>query len=139
MNEKSVLNNKSFWKTVKPFLSDKTHGNDKIHLIENDHLLKTDLETAEFFNDSFFSNIVQNLNIQRFEDGEPFVNKKSDPTLKAILKYKKYPGVITIREKFKIKETFSFVEVDQKEIEKDILNMDVNKALQSGDIPTKIV
>ena len=87
----------------------------------------------------FQTYVVQNLNIQRFEDGEPFVNKKSDPTLKAILKYKKYPGVITIREKFKIKETFSFVEVDQKEIEKDILNMDVNKALQSGDIPTKIV
>ena len=40
---------------------------------------------------------------------------------------------------FIIKETFSFVEVDQKEIEKEILNMDVNKASQSSDIPTKIV
>ena len=55
LNEKSVIDNKSFWKTVKPFLSDKTHGNDKIHLIENDELLKTDLETAEVFNE-FFSN-----------------------------------------------------------------------------------
>ena len=56
LNEKSVIDNKSFWKTVKPFLSDKTHGNDKIHLIENDELLKTDLETADVFNE-FFSNI----------------------------------------------------------------------------------
>ena len=55
LNEKSVIDNKSFWKTVKSFLSDKTHGNDKIHLIENDELLKTDLETAEVFNE-FFSN-----------------------------------------------------------------------------------
>ena len=94
LNEKSVIANKSFWKTVKPFLSDKTHGNDKIHLIENDELLKTDLETAEVFNE-FFSNIVQNLNIPRFENDEPIVNNISDPTLKAILKYRKHPGVIT--------------------------------------------
>ena len=138
LNEKSVIDNKSFWKTVKSFLPDKTHRNDKIHLIENDELLKTDLETAEVFNE-FFSNIVQNLNIPRFENDEPIVNNISDPTLKAILKYRKHPGVIAIRDKFKIKETFSFVEVDQKEIEKEILNMDVNKASQSSDIPTKIV
>ena len=73
------------------------------------------------------TNIVQNLNIPRFENDEPVVNNISDPTLKAILKYRKHPGVITIRDKFKIKETFSFVEVDQKEIEKEILNMDVKK------------
>ena len=117
LNEKSVIDNKSFWKTVKPFLSDKTHRNDKIHLIENDELLKTDLETAEVFNE-FFSNIVQNLNILSFENDEPIVNNISDLTLKAILKYRKHPGVIAIRDKFKIKETFSFVEVDQKKLKR---------------------
>ena len=138
LNEKSVVDNKCFWKTVKPFLSDKTHGNDKIHLIENNELLKTDVETAEVFNE-FFSNIVQKLNIPRFANDGPLVNNISDPTLKAILKYRKHPGVIAIRDKFKIKDAFSFVEVDQKEIEKEILSMDVNKASQGSDIPTKIV
>ena len=138
LNEKSVIDNKSFWKTVKPFLSDKTHTKDKIHLIENDELLKTDLETAEVFNE-FFSNIVQNLNIPRFPNNESFVNNINDPTLKAILKYRKHPSILTIRDKFQIKETFTFVEVNQKEIEKEILNMDVNKASQSSDIPTKIL
>ena len=32
LNEKSVADNKLFWKTVKPVLSDKVAGKDKIHL-----------------------------------------------------------------------------------------------------------
>ena len=53
LNEKSVVDNKLFWKTVKPLLSDKVMGKDHIHLVENDELLKTDLETAEVFNNFF--------------------------------------------------------------------------------------
>ena len=51
-NEKSVFNNKLFWKNVKPFLSD-----NEIHLLENNELVKTDLETAEVLN-NFFSKVV---------------------------------------------------------------------------------
>ena len=51
-NEKSVVDNKLFWKNVKPFLSD-----NEIHLLENNELVKTDLETAEVLN-NFFSKVV---------------------------------------------------------------------------------
>ena len=85
LNEKSVVDNKLFWKTVKPLLSDKVMGKDHIHLVENDELIKTDLETAEVFN-NFFSNIVQSLKISRYTNEEPIVSNISDPTLKAILK-----------------------------------------------------
>ena len=57
LNEKSVVNNKLFWKNAKSFLSDKISGKDEIHLLENNELVKTDLETAEVFN-NFFSNVV---------------------------------------------------------------------------------
>ena len=57
-------------------------------------------------------NFFQTLKHPKFENNEPIVNNISDPILKAILKYRKHPGVIAIRDKFKIKETFSFVEVD---------------------------
>ena len=43
LNEKSVVDNKLFWKTVKPLLPDKVAGKDKIHLIENDELVKAAL------------------------------------------------------------------------------------------------
>ena len=56
VNEKSVEDNKLFWKTVKLLLSDKVAGKDEIHLIENNELVKTDLETAEVLN-NFFSEL----------------------------------------------------------------------------------
>ena len=71
LNEKSNVDNKVFWKTVKPLLSYKVAGIDKIHLIENNELVKTDLETAEVLN-NFFSNTVQNLDISRYSNDEPY-------------------------------------------------------------------
>ena len=72
LSEEYVVDNKLFWETVKPLLSDKVAGKDKIHFIENNELVKTDLETAEVFN-NFFSIIVQNLDISRYLNDEPLV------------------------------------------------------------------
>ena len=138
LNEKSAVDNKLFWKTVKPLLSDKVMGKDHIHLAENDELIKTDLETAEVFN-NFFSNIVQNLKISRYANEELIVSNINDPTLKTILKYRNHPSITAIQNKYKIKDNFIFVEVDQQQIEKKILKLDANKASQSSDIPIKTV
>ena len=54
LNQKCVADNKLFWKTVKPLLSDKAAGKKGIHLIENNDLVKTDLATAEVLNNFFF-------------------------------------------------------------------------------------
>ena len=58
LHEKSFVDNKLFRKTVKPFRSGKVPGKNKIHLIENNELVKTVLI-------NFFSKIVQNLDISR--------------------------------------------------------------------------
>ena len=137
LNEKFVVDNKLFWRTVKPLLSDNVAGKDEIHLIENNELVKTDLETAEVLN-KFFSNTVQNLDISRYSNGQPLVSNTNDATLKAILKYRNHPSIIAIRSKCKDKDNFNFVEVDQKQIEKEILKLDLNKASQSSDIPIKV-
>ena len=57
-------------------------GMDKIHLIENNELIKNDLKTTEVLN-NFFSNIVQNLNIARHTSEESFVDNISDPNLES--------------------------------------------------------
>ena len=100
LKEKSVVDSKLFWKTVKPLLSDKIMAKDHIHLVENDELIKTDLETAEVFN-NFFSNIVQNLKISRYTNEEPIVSNINDPTLKAILKYRNHSSITAMLEKWK--------------------------------------
>ena len=106
----------------------------RINLIENNELVKTDLETAQVLN-KIFSNIVQNLDISRYSNDEPLVSNNNYATLKAILKYRNHSSIIAIQSKCKDKGNFNFNEVDQKQIEKEILKLDVNKASQSSDIP----
>ena len=71
------------------------------------------------FQITFSSNIVQNLNISRYSNDEPLVINTNDATLKAILKYRNHPTIIAIQNKYKDKGNFSFIEFDQKQIEKD--------------------
>ena len=108
----------------------------RINLIENNELVKTDLETAQILN-KIFSNIVQNLDISRYSNDEPLVSNNNYATLKAILKYRNHSSIIAIQSKCKDKGNFNFSEVDQKQIEKEILKLDVNKASQSSGIPIK--
>ena len=98
LNEKDITENKKFWKTVKPFLSDKSINSDKIHLNENGELINSESKTAEVLNE-FFSNIVKNLKIPEYENLNPNFEKVKDPVFKAILKYKNHPSIIAIKEK----------------------------------------
>ena len=138
LNEKSVVDNKLFWNTVKPLLSDEVAVKDEFHLTEKNKLAKTDPETAEVLN-NFFSNIVQNLGISKNSNNKPLVSNTNDATLKAILKYRNHPSIIAIQNKCKDKGNFNFIEVDQKQIEKEILKLDVNKAPQSSDILIRVL
>ena len=62
LNEKNVCDNKTFWKTVKPFLSDKIVSKEQITLGENNEIIPEDSDVAQTLN-SLFSNIVTNLKI----------------------------------------------------------------------------
>ena len=84
LNEKDITDNKNFWKTVKPFLSDKSINSDKIHLYENGELINSKTKTAEVLNE-FFSNIVKNWKNPEYENLNRIFQKVKDPVLKAIL------------------------------------------------------
>ena len=68
-----------FWKTVTPFFSN------KVSLIENDKTINNDSETANIAN-TFFSNIIINVNISEYHDFEGISGNISDPILKAFVK-----------------------------------------------------
>ena len=59
LNEKNVADNKQFWITVKPLLSDKVKSSEKITLVEAEEIINKDGENAEILN-TFFSNAVKN-------------------------------------------------------------------------------
>ena len=50
LDEKNVIDNKKFWKTVKPLLSDKSVSREKINLTENEKMLTSESETADTSN-----------------------------------------------------------------------------------------
>ena len=59
---KNYTDNKEFWKTMKPFLTDKGVNSQKISLIENEKILSTDVDVAETLN-SYFSEATKSLSI----------------------------------------------------------------------------
>ena len=73
---------------------------DRINLSEEGDSVKTELETAEVLN-KIFSNIVNNLEISKYFKYESFTDNIEDQTLRAILKYKNHPSIITIQNKCK--------------------------------------
>ena len=95
LDEKKVSDNKLFWRVIKPSLSDESSVKEQINFVEKREILKTDLETAEVLN-TFFGNIVKNLEINQFSNFDPLINNVKDPTLKAILKHKDHPSILAI-------------------------------------------
>ena len=99
LNEKDVSNNKNFWKTVKPFLSDKIVSKEQILLVENKEIISEDSKI-----DYFFSNFAKNFQIPGYRphDNSLFENV-SCPILQVILKYRNHPIILTIGEVYKNK------------------------------------
>ena len=106
LNIKNITDNKLFWRSVKPLLSDKSRIRDRINISEKGKILKTESETAESLN-SFFSNIVKSLNISRYSEFDPVTENIADPTPK----YKDHPSILATQSHCE-KETFRFSEVN---------------------------
>ena len=138
LNEKDIFDNKLFWKTIKPLLYDKVMTRDRINLSEKGELVKTELEIAEILN-KFFSNIAKYLEISKYSKYESFIDNMEDQTIRAILKYKNHPSVIAINNKFKGGDVFYFRELEKEEIQKEIRNLNNNRASQYSAIPTQII
>ena len=77
------MNNRIFWKTLKPLLSDKIIFRKKINLTKNEKTLTFEIETAEILN-NLFSNIVKKFKIPKFDANDSVTENNKDPVFKAI-------------------------------------------------------
>ena len=90
LNISNITDNKKFWKTLKPFLSDKAKcGSSKINIVENDEILSTDKEISEAFN-NYFSDAVKSLRLQCDSEHLSDVFDETDPIKIAIKKFKNH-------------------------------------------------
>ena len=88
---------------------------------------------------NFFSNIVKTLGISDYMHSHPLAKEVNDPTLRAIMKYRNHPSVLTILDKYKNNSIFTFSHITKEEVLKEIGNLDTTKSSQDTDIPTKII
>ena len=139
LNEKDITDNRKFWHTVKPFLSDKVKSREAIILVDNENIKSNENEMANTFND-FFSNIVKNLKIPEYQCENDLHNRlSSHPALQAIMKYRNHPSINIIRHFSQRYSSFYFSQVEKNTVLKEIRRLSSKKAIQETDIPVKIL
>ena len=137
LSPETICDNKTFWKSVKPFFSEKSVTTDNITIIDKNEIYENDETVSEIFN-NFFSNAVINLNIPKYvsldEDLDVY-----DPIMKAITKYNEHDSVIRIKEETNNQDSFSFKPIDLITVENVITSLNKSKACLSNSIPTRII
>ena len=139
LDTKKIVDNKRFWRTVKPFFSDKNRVKNKITFIEEKtNFLSNNNLIAETFN-KFFANIVPSLGLQCRDELLTSVEHIQDPFEKIIEKFKQHPSIIAIMKYRPNKSNFSFSRVAKRSIGSLIKTLDSSKTIQKDNIPIKII
>ena len=60
LNVKDVTENKQFWKTIKPFFTEKSKTTDNIILIKNNQTVREEKKICQIFN-TYFTNVTKGL------------------------------------------------------------------------------
>ena len=110
---KNFTDNKQFWKTMKPFLSDKCNNASKISLAHKNKVISEDQELANTFND-FFEHAVD----KEYASDENINLISDDPIDNVILKYKSHPSIIMINQNVSFESRFNFQVVNENDINK---------------------
>ena len=120
LDEKKVAG-KTFWKTIKPFFSNKIVSREKVSFIEEDEIFESDINTAQTLN-TVFSNIVSNLKIAEYANCDSVSDNINDPVIKSTVKYRNHPSILKIGEVCNRKQCslFSISHLDKEEILKEI-------------------
>ena len=103
-----MTENRTFSKTVKLSLIDKTNKTARITVIEEERVISQDHLIAKTFNEYFIS--IPLKNIPKNQQYEDFDSSEEDPVSSIIKKYQNHPRMKLIKTKNKSK-TFRFREL----------------------------
>ena len=128
INLESITDNKKFWGTMKPFLTDKGVSKNNISLIEGTKIITKDSEVAEILN-NYFDEAVLLLGIN--EPSEHLIENHhvNDPIDSILLKFSNHPSILMINAiMINSSSSFSFHVTTLTEIENEINNLDTKKS-----------
>ena len=124
-----IIDNKTFWKTVKPLFKDNIQAKSKITLIEkkkvvsgegkekiaSEKVISEGQAVAKLFN-KFFINIVPNLKILTNHNYDTDFLLTNDQVANALNKFRNHPNIIMIKNKRKNDQCFSSAPVTYVDI-----------------------
>ena len=122
---KNVSDNKKFWKTVKPFLSDKVTTFSKISLVEKGGIISDESKVVNAFS-NFFENAIRSLGIKENEHSQENYDLKN-PVEIAIKKFEQHLSINLINKNITKNEVFHFSPADLENNSKEIINLDNKK------------
>ena len=126
---------KSFYKTVKPFISKKPPAASPAHLIEGNKLVNDETEIANIMND-YYVNIAKDIGAydSDLEDltDSVFVEK-------SVEKFKNHPSILRIKKTVKNVSCFSFNAVSCDHIVKNLSKLNVKKGAGYDRITPKVM
>ena len=133
---KNITDNKKFWKTMKPFFSEKGVFSQNITLVNKDSIISSDQEVCETLN-NYFKSAVDSLDTIEHKDLITDSNHLIDPVEIAIKKFEKHPSVLDKNNNIKINSSFKFLEVTISGIELELKKLKSNKSSTYKNIQAK--
>ena len=135
---KVLDDNKKFWQSIKPLLSNKQKSLQKdITIVDKDNIISKNSKVAEKLN-NFFIDAVTNLDIESFAP-----NVESDSNINYInnilKRYENHPSILKIKVHVKVENKFKFKDSTPNAFETEINRLDTKKAGMENDIPTKVL
>ena len=125
----------TFWKTVKPLLSEKVTKHSKINLVEDGKIISRDDQIAKKFSEYFISIPILNMPSNGYKCPD---SSEQDTILKILDKYRDHPSIKLIKAKNN-SHVFKFNQIDMEEVKKSFQSLDSKKAVQKDDIKTNLL
>ena len=143
LTETGLTTNKSFWKFMKQFLTNKGFtGNNDITLIHQNQIISGEKQLTKLFN-SYYINIVEKSSDTK-TFGTNIENISVQSVRDIVNSYKNHPSIIKIKQvvngsNVSDSERFSFKTVNESEIKGLLKKLDIKKASGIDAIPPKLV
>ena len=100
LNVNDVTENKKFWKTIKPFPTEKNKTTNNIILTENNRTVREDKAICQIFDTYFTNDVTKGLKLRQADESQSFENEESCRLIR-----KNYGG-----------ESFSFKSISKDDI-----------------------
>ena len=124
---KSVSDTKKFWKTIKPYFSNKGLNSNNIFLSEKGRLIKDPVAIAATMNDCFV-NITETIGLKQFR----FDHLSN--------LFENHTSIIRIKSNLdNVSDKSDFKKVHVEEVKREIMSLNSKKATCHGAIPAKIL